>query len=331
MMINKMTILLYYERRNNWLKKQNKENDLIFKDKSRFLQRDIEINCIIAALESKGFELIPICSKDDLNKLLYQKTNNLVGWNITDGYDIYDGAHFPSTMRLLGIPYVMEETYIQALAQNKDHFKSIIRQWGILTPNWITISYKTINYKIKIPFSGPYIVKPAKLDNSIGLIKGNKNIFKNRNDALRFAYNHSKKYDSPMMIEEFIDGNDISTPYAFFDNRFHSIALREVIFNNWKDYKYQSNILKDKREKRMEKVNIEITNNILKIIKLLIEKLNLNSYGRFDFRESKDGKLYLLEFNPGTSLTGLQFEKFYDLNNITLADFLEKMILSVKK
>ncbi len=325
-------VLLFYERRKDWLNKfGSSKNNSVLKDKSRFLQRDEEIDSVILALKERGYSITHLNKPQDLYNLILKGDDSLqksVGWNITDGYDIYMGSHFPSFLSLLGIPYIMEESYIQALAQNKDHFKSVVKSMGILTPEWLTVTPYIRDNNINFP--GPYIVKPSKLDNSIGLLSEKSNVFDQPIKALNFARLHARVYNSPMIIERFIKGFDITNPYAFFDDELHMSLFKECLDEDWANYIYQSNKLKDLRAKKMVCIEDKIIDlKVRKISKYLIKNLHLKSYGRFDFRYcTEDNLVYLFELNPGTSLTGLPFEKFYEIKGITLSEFMEKMISS---
>lgn len=320
-------LIIFYQRRQQWLMELGKENDLVYIDKSRFLQRDTEIDSVINSLKNKNIEFIEVKTISEI-KTLCSKTENfegkVVGWNITDGYDIYLGANFPSMMNLFGVPFIMEETYIQALSQNKHHFKSIIEKYNIKTPKWAIITNKSKFDEISnlINFNGPYFIKPASLDNSIGL-EPEKSYFLNKKDAIIKAMEVSKSYDTPILLEEFIDGTDETVPYAFYDNKLNLSCLKEVY-----EEKFQSNKLKDNRSKKIERVKGKNKDELINVTKKLIEIFKLKSYGRFDFRRNKEGELYFFEFNAGTSLTCLSFESFLKEQNISLGDFLQKMIES---
>ena len=213
------------------------------------------------------------------------------------------------------------------MSQNKDHFKRSLDNIGVLSTKSITLQKDSGPY-ITIPFEGPYLIKPAKLDNSIALLPGKENIAQDKKQAVLKAIELSKLYDSPMMVEEFIEGYDISNPYARFDEKFHITAIREMINEEWKDSGYQPNVLKDTRAKSMIVAEDKDLTEIKIICQKIIHFLELRSYGRFDFRRcTSNGKLYLLELNPGTSLTGKQYELFYEMNHMDLAGFIEKMII----
>jgi D-alanine-D-alanine ligase-like ATP-grasp enzyme len=321
----KLKVVVFYQRREDWLK-QNK-NIKEAEEKARFLQRDVEINELLNSFKIAGIELYEIQNKIDLINFIEKNKNNLddfVAWNLTDGEDIFIGTHFASVARMLNIPILNCTSYVQALSQSKDAHLAIANHNGILVPKFVTI-FDEYDLKQKELFKGPYMVKPSKLDNSAG-IRDDSVVQKTWKGAINKASELLKAYETPIQIEEFICGKEITVPFVFLEGKWH-FSVFEVKY----DGLCQTIEVKEKRKKEVVQAPSKYKQDAIKITKNLIKCLNITSYGRMDFRLNKQNKLVLIEFNSGASQTGLAWQKAVSEWGYTFSEYLLALVRTKRR
>jgi D-alanine-D-alanine ligase len=103
------------------------------------------------------------------------------------------------------IPYTGAGVLASALAMNKVISRKIFTQRGLPVPRYVVLQEReTPSAAAKIPFPLPVVVKPCQEGSSIGVtIVREKRKFA---EALDLAYS----YGSEILVEEFIDGREIS-------------------------------------------------------------------------------------------------------------------------
>ena len=216
-----------------------------------------------------------------------QKFRPHVIFNCLHGHFGEDGQ-IQSILNYLKIPYTHSGVLTSAILMNKLISKKLFKSMGIRSPE--TFNQKKIrNQKLKFPI----IIKPINGGSSYGLLKINNK--KSLNEYL----NNKKIKKNKMLIEEFIDGRELTV--GILENKI--CGLMEIKFNQ-EIYDYDNkyiniaeHINNPKLPKRIEK---ELIENSLKIH----SSLNCNCISRIDFRyNEKKNKTYLLEVNTQPGLT----------------------------
>ena len=226
---------------------------------------------------------------DDPKELLIkiQKFQPHVIFNCLHGNFGEDGQ-IQSILNYLKIPYTHSGVLTSAILMNKLISKKLFKSMGIRSPE--SFNQKKIkNQKLKFPI----IIKPINGGSSYGLLKIN-----NKKSLNKYLDNKKIK-KSKMLIEEFIDGRELTV--GILENKI--CGLMEIKFNQ-EIYDYDNkyiniakHILNPKLPKRIEK---ELIENSLKIH----SSLNCNCISRIDFRyNEKTNKTYLLEVNTQPGLT----------------------------
>ena len=216
-----------------------------------------------------------------------QKFRPHVIFNCLHGNFGEDGQ-IQSILNYLKIPYTHSGVLTSAILMNKLISKKLFKSMGIRSPE--SFNQKKIkNQKLKFPI----IIKPINGGSSYGLLKIN-----NKKSLNKYLDNKKIK-KSRMLIEEFIDGRELTV--GILENKI--CGLMEIKFNqeiydyNNKYINIAKHILNPKLPKRIEK---ELIENSLKIH----SSLNCNCISRIDFRyNEKTNKTYLLEVNTQPGLT----------------------------
>lgn len=214
--------------------------------------------------------------------------------------DMGENGQLQATLDVFDIKYTGSGYIGSLLAMNKDIAKKLMRESGILTPDWVMIDPKTVQTNItsaieKIGF--PCIVKPCSCGSSVGV-----SMVDDRG-SLESALKFAADYENSVLIEKrivgreftqaFIDGNalppvEIIPKTGFYDyaNKYVANATEEIC---------PAHITDDERAK------------LDKITEKCFSALCLKDYARIDYIMDADGNFWCLEANtlPGMTPTSL--------------------------
>jgi D-alanine-D-alanine ligase len=226
-------------------------------------------------------------------------------------------------LELRGIKYTGSKVLASALAMDKIMSKILFQHYNVTTPKWITIEnhekdYASLSEKIKSYLDFPCVVKPNDQGSTVGvtICKTEKQL----PDALKLA----KSYSSRILIEEFIDGHEVTC--AVLENQAlpvleikpkHNVYDYECKYTGgMSEYEVPAKIPDDVAKKIQEEA---LTAHI---------SLGCEVYSRSDFRLSNDMKPYCLEVNtlPGMTSTSL-VPKMAKAVGISFEELIERIII----
>ncbi|KXS42463.1 MULTISPECIES: D-alanine--D-alanine ligase family protein [unclassified Candidatus Frackibacter] len=210
-------------------------------------------------------------------------------------------------LEMEGIPYTGSGVLASAMAINKIISKKIFRQEGILTPKfkvlnkgeWESGSKVSIK-KLIDKFGLPIVVKPVLEGSSLGL-----SIVKKEEDLIT-AINEAFKYDTEVLIEEYIDGKEITVGILGNDE---PIVL-PIIEIKPKDgvYNFEAKYTKGMTEFIIPaQLKDSLYNQARKMSYRAYQALKCSGMARVDLMVAEDDKPYVLEVNtiPGMTETSL--------------------------
>jgi len=210
-------------------------------------------------------------------------------------------------LEMEGIPYTGSGVLASAMAINKIISKKIFRQEGILTPKfkvlnkgeWESGSKVSIK-KLVDKFGLPIVVKPVLEGSSLGL-----SIVKKEKDLIT-AINEAFKYDTEVLIEEYIDGKEITVGILGNDE---PIVL-PIIEIKPKDgvYNFEAKYTKGMTEFIIPaQLKDSLYNQARKMSYRAYQALKCSGMARVDLMVAEDDKPYVLEVNtiPGMTETSL--------------------------
>ena len=165
----------------------------------------------------------------------------------------------------------------------------------------------------------PLFVKANNSGSSYGISK-----VYNREELI-YAIDKSFGYDNEVLIEEFLDGKEVSVGVMYFQNEIKVFGISEIVSkNDFFDYeaKYKGNheVISPARLNNQQKLNVE------KASKNLYKKLKMTGFSRSDFIFIGD-QPYLLEINsiPGMTEESI-FPKQVKMNGISLENLFTYII-----
>lgn len=236
-------------------------------------------------------------------------------FNLTESFDGDDTKEMNvvAYVDLLGLRYTGAGPHAIFLSQDKSIAKKIFAFHGIKTP-FFAISYRgRIEHAHDISF--PLIVKPAWEDGSIGIDAGA--VVTNVREMMQRIEYIQDEFDSPALIEEYIEGREIYAGVLGNYENAQALPLVELDLSKLPegtpkiasyDVKFEKNTEAYKLTKSAiaEDLDEATTKRLSNTAVAAYRALKLRDYGRIDMRLAPNGDVYVIEANPNPWLASRQ-------------------------
>jgi len=260
------------------------------------------IELISTVFKSAGHSVVNMGGGADFLLNILRERVDLV-FNIAEGRGNYRSreAQVPSVLEMLDIPYSGSDPQCLAICLDKPLTKQLVKAAGIPTPAWHVID--TPEQLSAASWDGlayPAIIKPAYEGSSKGIHVGS--LVGNPEESVEVVARLLRCYRQPMMVEEFIPGDEVTvgvvgnTPPAVLgmmrivpkkkvDHFVYSLEVKRDYLNRV-DYECPARLEED--------VLAEIAASSLKAFTVL----GCRDFARLDFRVGPDRIPYFIEVNP---------------------------------
>ncbi len=260
------------------------------------------VEMISAALKSKGHTVVRLGGGPHFLDNIRRESVDIV-FNIAEGRGTYRSreAQVPAVLEMLDIPYTGSDPLTLAVCLDKPLTKKLVAAEGISTPGWLVIAggedLRRAPWE-KLTF--PVIIKPASEGSSKGirLTSLATNIPQAEAEIRRIL----DGYRQPVMVEEFIDGEEVTVgivgnsppkivgmmrvvPKKPVEHFVYSLEVKRD-YVNLVDYETPARLSINTLEK-MEHFSLKA-----------FKTLGCRDFSRVDFRVSRDGTPYFIEINP---------------------------------
>ena len=261
-------------------------------------EREVSLNSgrsIVENLDTNKYEVVPVVidSKEDIINKVKGIDFALLALHGKFGED----GTVQSVLQTLGIPYSGCGPLSSGICMNKDLTKVVLAAHGIRTAKWLNVSsVEEIDYEAIEEMGYPVFIKPTNGGSSVATFK----IYEK--EKVQAAVEEGLKWDNEVMIEEFVEGDEITCPV--FDNKlFPIVAIKP--HTDFFDYtqKYAAGGADEFVIELAEDLHKEVEEMALKSYKAL----KCQVYSRIDMIINKNGVPYILEANtlPGMTATSL--------------------------
>ena len=202
-----------------------------------------------------------------------------------------------SVLQTLDIPYSGCGPISSGICMDKDLAKRVLTANNVRNARWLNVtSVEEIDYKAIEEMGYPVFVKPTNGGSSVATFK-----IKSA-DGIKNAVEEGLKWDSEVLIEEFVDGDEITCP-VFDGKMLPVIAIKPQ--SDFFDYtqKYAADGADEIVIELEEKLHAEVEKMALETYKAL----KCEVYARVDMIINKQGVPYILEVNtlPGMTSASL--------------------------
>ena len=211
----------------------------------------------------------------------------------TPGEDGYMQAYF----ELLNTPHTSCGMYQAALTFNKRDCLSVLKTYGINAAEsyYLNLSDAINEDDIIAKVGLPCFVKANKAGSSFGITKVYKK--EHLNDAINVAF----KEDHEIIIEEFLDGTEVSVGVITYKGKTKVLPITEIVSNN-DFFDYKAKYFGESQEITPARINKEMADKVNIVAKQVYEILKMKGFTRSEFIFKND-EPYLLEVNTVPGLT----------------------------
>ena len=209
------------------------------------------------------------------------------------GEDGYMQAYF----ELLGMPQTSCEMYQAALTFNKRDLLATLKPYGIKTAESYYLNFgDAINEDAIVAKVGlPCFVKANKAGSSFGISK----VYKK--EDLQTAIENSFKEDNEIIIEQFLDGVEVSVGVISYKSETLVLPITEIVSEN-DFFDYEAKYLGQSQEITPARISEDYANKVRTEAKKIYETLKMKGFSRSEFIFKND-EPYLLEVNTVPGLT----------------------------
>lgn len=226
--------------------------------------------------------------------------------------------------QLAGIKMISNSLANNAISMDKEFTHIICESYGIKMAKYLAVK-KGDNYtfeSLKDKLGLPMYVKPAREGSSFGAHK-----IKNKDDFIKYT-NDAFNYDSKILYEEFIDGNEVGYAYLPSDDsaKVYEVIVDTEMYGYDEKYNgYKTNIYypaKTLSQQQQDEV-VEISKKIAKI-------MECDVLARIDFFASSKGLIFNeLNTIPGFTSHSL-YPAMFNAAGVNATELLNKLIDLVK-
>lgn len=260
------------------------------------------VEALDEAIEAQGHEVMRLGGgRGFLEQVLAARVDFV--FNIAEGRGNYRAreAQVPAVLEMLNIPYSGSDPLTMAVSLDKPLTQELVSSAGITTPRRCLVNSLADMDKLdwsSFPF--PVFVKPAHEGSSKGIRSASRVM--TPEGLRRLVQAQMDSYAQPIMVEEFISGDEVTVGMVGNDP-LRILGVMKVVPRAPQEYFVYS--LEVKRQWRElvryecpavlpEKVLRRLEEDCPRICKIL----GVRDLARLDFRIAPDGTPYFLEINP---------------------------------
>ena len=229
-------------------------------------------------------------------------------------------------LRLAGVPFVGSGVLGSAVGMDKDVMKRLLREAGL--PIGKFRSFKKSGKDEKLDFDAvvaelglPLFVKPANMGSSVGVSKA-----KDR-ESFEAAAQEAFRYDSKVLVEEFIEGRELEC--AVLGNDAPIASCVGEILPHHEFYSYDAKYI-DPDGAGLEipaRVSQETTARIQELAIKTFKTLCCEGLGRVDVFLKKDGAILVNEINTMPGFTAISmYPQLWAASGISYPTLIDPLI-----
>ena len=237
-----------------------------------------------------------------------------------------DGA-MQGLLQMAGIPYVGPHVAASAVAMDKTLTKLVIDKEGIPQAAWELVRaceledrMDAIVAALEGRFTYPMFVKPAGTGSSVGVSKaGNR-------EQLKAALTAAGRYDSKILVEEFIKGKEIEV--AVLGNREPVASVCGEIDSGAEFYDYDAKYVTDTSTAYIPaRISEDLQARIRDAAVRVYKAVGCQGLSRVDFFATEDERLVFNEINTIPGFTSISmYPKLFTASGIPYSRLIDRLL-----
>jgi D-alanine-D-alanine ligase len=244
----------------------------------------------------------------------------------------------PEMLEALEIPFTGASSHNMHITLDKEKTKLVLSYYGIPVPKHHI--FRKVEDKLVSGLSFPMIVKPIREEASIGIYHDS--VVSSHRQLYAKVQTVLEKYNQPALVEEFIEGREISvgvignTPnLTIFPPLEFVFPEAKSPFEKIRSYEYKWG---GKKEQMIRaSLSKKTIRKLEEYTRIAHEATECRDYARMDYRLEDAGNIYLLEvnYNPGLgpNTHGLNntLTMMASFRGVNFEDLVEKIVLIANK
>jgi len=231
-------------------------------------------------------------------------------------------------LQIAGIAYVGPHVASSAVCMDKTLTKLVAGLAGVAQADWRLVTRsawdrnpEAVCAGVEEQFSYPVFVKPAGTGSSVGVSKA-----KDR-QGLEEAVAFALKYDSKVLVEEFINGKEVEV--AVLGNATPMASIPGEIDSGAEFYDYDAKYVTDTSTAHIPaRIPEETAERVRELAVKVYEAMGCRGLSRVDFFVTReDGRVIFNEINTLPGFTSISmYPKLFVASGIPYADLIDKLI-----
>lgn len=307
-------------------------------------EKEIEIIVPLVAdlLRSRGYEVLLLETTERLWGILSDIKGKVdMVLNLAEGFGGCNTNEtlVPAILEALEIPFTGASFRNMSFTMDKEKTNLVVAAYGVPVPRrqlfrpWVLPVIET-----KLRF--PVIVKPVREEASVGIT--HESVVVKQEALAKQVQQVFSLYGQPALVEEFVEGREISVGVIGNGPDVHIFPPLEFVFDDQasplqriRSYEYKWGGKKES----MCRANLpaDVICKLEEYTRIAYTVTDCQDYARMDYRLTKDGEIFLLEvnYNPGIgpNTHGLNntLTMMASFEGCSFGDMIERIILTAKK
>lgn len=218
-------------------------------------------------------------------------------FNIAEGLKGFGReAQVPAMLDVYDIPYTFSEPLVLSLTLHKAMTKHVVRDHGILTPDFYVVMTEHDVPRVNLPF--PLFAKPVAEGTGKGITHHSRILTKT--ELASVCWRLLSEYKQPVLIETFLPGRELTVGILGTGKDAAAIGIMEVILKGNAEPNVYSYRNKERYEDLVEYrlMNDGIAEKAAEMALAVWRSLGCRDAGRVDLRADADDMLNFMEINP---------------------------------
>ena len=249
-----------------------------------------------------------------------------VAFPVLHGANGEDGA-IQGLLQIAGIPYVGPHIAASAACMDKCMTKLVADQAGVRQAAWILVTRAAYDHNVdsvvetvETKFTYPVFVKPAGTGSSVGVSKARDR------EGLIQALEAALIYDKKVLVEEFIDGQEVEC--AVLGNETPMASVCGEIVSGADFYDYEAKYVSDCSQLYIPaRIDDAVAEQVRETAVKIYEALGCCGLSRVDFFVKKDGEVVFNEINTIPGFTSISmYPKLFEASGIPYPELIDKLL-----
>lgn len=257
------------------------------------------VQALFDAISAGGHEVVGLEATPDFAQKAAGAGVDLI-FNIAEGVRGRNReSQVPAILELLDIPYTGSAPACLCMALDKGLAKRLVRQAGVATPEWLTMT--TGKERLPKGFEFPLIVKPLAEGSSRGV--GQAAVVESEIALRAVVAEMVRRHGQPALVEQFLKGREFTvgvlgekTPRVLPIGEF--VFLKEGVENPIYSLEQKAGESSEIRFDCPANLDPQLQKTISLAAKTVFRALGCRDVARVGFRLDREGKVHFLECNP---------------------------------